>query len=460
MIEVVKDCDNTSTALVWFRRDFRINNNPALSYALENFETVIPTYIHQQEGEWAAGGSSRWWTHESLSQLELSLEKLGLNIHYFNGDAATIIPQIGRELNVSALCWNDVYEPDELALSLNVINALENIEIKNFNSHLFFDPGTLLNKQELPYRVFTPFWKTARARLENFGIAIANPIRVQVNDKQKIIFKNECSLNELNLLDENKWFLKLYQYWTPGEDSAKNALNIFINDLLADYNNSRDIPSVNGTSQLSAHLHFGEITPAQIFYRLQQHTFKQPVQAHLERFLTQLGWREFAHHILWHYPHTTNQCMNSKFSKLWPKKVDEKLFNAWKTGSTGVDIIDAGMKQLWETGLMHNRVRMITGSFLTKNLGIHWIHGAKWFWDTLIDADLANNTMGWQWVAGSGVDAAPYYRIFNPLTQTKRFDSELKYIRQWLPEDKLLVREPIVDIKISRENALARYENL
>ncbi|MBI3186865.1 MAG: deoxyribodipyrimidine photo-lyase, partial [Gammaproteobacteria bacterium] len=271
------------------------------------------------------------------------------------------------------------------------------------------------------------------------------------------------ALTDLQLNAGFNWHTKLHGYWQPGEGQAHQRLTEFLQHGLQDYDSHRDIPALDGTSALSAHLHFGEITVEQIYWQLQpalDAQFGENTRLSAERYLNQLIWREFAHHILWHFPHTANQPMNERYSSnFWHRPGDE--FTQWTRGKTGIPIIDAGMKQLWETGWMHNRVRMIVASFLTKNLGCHWLAGARWFWDTLIDADLANNSMGWQWVAGCGVDAAPYYRIFNPLTQTRRFDSELHYVHRWLPASSHSdYPPPMIDLDESRRHALQQYKDL
>lgn len=465
MLNTTKSHPLSDITIVWFRRDFRLSNNPALSYALENSKNVIPIYIHQNiESRWMPGAASRWWCHESLKKLSGELKKQGLTLHCFKGDAKEILASLVNESGTKVLCWNNLYEPDEVSLTNEIKETLSGIEIKDFDSHVLFTPGTLLNKQDKPYRVFTPFWKNARIKLEFNGVNPLNQIKfkkARVDNLKCKVYKNELSIEQLGLLDEHTWHNKLHNYWVPGELTANNILQEFIHNSITNYAKNRDIPGVAGTSRLSAHLHFGEITPAQIIYKLQQQEFKAGNQVDVERFITELGWREFAIHTLWHFPQTTNKAMNTKFDKLWPTKYDKKTFDAWTSGQTGYPIIDAGMRELRETGWMHNRVRMIVGSFLTKNLGIHWLHGAKWFWDNLIDADLASNTMGWQWVAGCGVDAAPYYRIFNPDTQAKRFDSNLFYINKWLSSEYMRnSNKPIINLKQSRAEALMRYKNL
>jgi deoxyribodipyrimidine photo-lyase len=457
-----KSVKKTNTTILWFRRDLRVTNNPALNYAIGRGGAIVAIYIESDadSGQWPKGAASRWWCHHSLLALAQSLSEQGIQLHYFRGDASRIIPALIKETVANAICWNRLYEPDELSLENRLMPRLGDVEVQRYDSHLLFRPGTILNQQEQPYRVFTPFWKTARTQLEVAGVDLAKTKKYKAITNSKPAFRSECSLDQLGLLDDNAWHEKLNKYWTPGEASAKKQINNFISHNIESYDQDRDIPGIEGTSRISPHLHFGEVTAAQIVYQLLSRDLLYKGSASVERYLTELGWREFAHHILWHFPDSTQKPMYKKFARLWPVKANRRLLQAWQTGQTGVPIVDAGMRELWQTGWMHNRVRMIVGSFLTKNLGIHWMHGVKWFWDTLVDADLANNTMGWQWVAGCGVDAAPYYRIFNPLTQAQRFDNDNGYINRWVKEVSQENYVPVIDVAGSRQAALERYNKL
>ena len=434
--------------LVWFRRDLRLDNNPALDFAIHSGQQVIVIYIENRKSsyQWSPGAASRWWCYESLRSLRDALAKQKLTLHLFCGNPVDTIQSLVKQTGVTTLCWNNLYDPEEVKLQNKVKNVIKDVEVKEFDSHCLFQPGSILNKQEKPYRVFTPFWKSARNIIEVSGVDISSFKKNKNVVEYKNNLKDEVSLDDLGLLDDFSWHRKLHNHWKPGEATAHDRLETFVESIVGGYDRSRDLPFIDGTSKLSPHLHFGEITPAQIIYRLQQYIFEQGDTASVERYMTEIGWREFAHHVLWHFPFTMDRPMNSRF---------EKLCN------TGVPIIDAGMRQLWETGWMHNRVRMIVGSFLTKNMNTHWLHGAKWFWDTLVDADLANNTLGWQWVAGCGVDAAPYYRVFNPFTQQKRFDPDLTYIKRWVHEyNEPAYAKPVVDLSESRSEALSRYKLL
>lgn len=457
---------NKNITLLWFRRDLRLRDNPALDWVCDNSDTILPVYIHEDKKHWPAGGASSWWLHNSLQQLEKQLAKVGLKLHFFSGDSRQVIEKLIAQHNVTDVVFNKIYEPGYLQRDAALKKRLtQTVRLHTFDSGLFFTPGEVLNNQQLPYRVFTPFYKKIRPLLESqfhqYGSVSTAASDESLQRLKSVVCSTDSDLGALNLLDDNGWHEKLNNYWQPGEQTTDNLIEKFIDVALDDYQQARDIPSVDGTSKLSAHLHFGEVTPQQIYADLwPQLQGEQGADAmrSAEVFIKQLAWREFAHHVLWHFPHTSDQPMNARFKDaFW--HYDEDTFTRWTRGETGVPIVDAGMKQLWETGWMHNRVRMITSSFLTKNLGIHWIYGARWFWDTLVDADLANNSMGWQWVAGCGVDAAPYYRVFNPLTQTRRFDEKLHYINRWLPEYIELDYSPaIIDLAESRQQALARYK--
>ena len=452
-----------ATSILWFRRDLRLHDNAALEWASDNSDTVIPVYIHSPEEEqpWAPGAASCWWLHHSLAALEKKLAASGLKLHFYSGDSVDVINRIIDESGADTLVYNRLYEQHLHSRDQRIEAILKaRVDVISFDSGLFFAPGTVLNNQQLPYRVFTPFYKKIRPILSTqYCEQTATSAGHGFNRANKVLPSGK-PLTSLNLLGEHDWHHKLLSYWQPGEEGAYQLLDRFLEEAVADYETGRDIPSHDSTSRLSPYLHFGEITPRQILaalWPLLAGELGAKVTNSAEVFLKQLVWREFAYNVLWHFPETATQPMDKRYSKtFWrSSKAD---YESWTKGETGVPIIDAGMKQLWQTGWMHNRVRMIVSSFLTKNLGIHWLQGARWFWDTLVDADLANNSLGWQWVAGCGVDAAPYYRVFNPMTQTKRFDSRLEYIDTWLPEHvDLDYPSPMVDLSSSREQALHRY---
>lgn len=457
-------------SILWFRRDLRLLDNAALDWVCANSTAIIPVYIHDdddsQAENWSTGAASRWWLHHSLKQLNEQLQSAGLGLQLYKGDSEEILAQIIDTYGASSLVFNRLYEPDAITRDKKVTkNFADKIDIKTFENNLFTVPGDILNNQHLPYRVYTPFYKKVRPLLDSQISSYSDQTQKSVVEHLKKLSlvrdNSSSSLEELKLLDDINWHSKLHNYWQPGELSTGKLLEKFIDNAVDSYSESRDFPGIDGTSSLSAHLHFGEITPQHIATALSPILNGDEGAAAMnsaEVYLKQLVWREFAHHVLWHFPHTANRPMNENYKEsFW--HYDDEEFHRWTRGETGVPIIDAGMKQLWETGWMHNRVRMIVSSFLTKNLGIHWIYGARWFWDTLVDADLANNSMGWQWVAGCGVDAAPYYRVFNPQRQAERFDSRFTYIDRWAPDHiELDYPQPMVDLADSREQALTRYK--
>lgn len=454
------------TCLLWFRRDLRLLDNPALNWATQNSKRIIALYINDPESDnqWRAGAASRWWLHHSLQHLQQQLKTHGIELQLLQGDTISTLERVLEQSDATQLVFNQLYEPYYRQQTALLVQRLRKrfagkVTLQAFDSGLFFKPGSVLNNQQLPYRVYTPFYKKLRPLLDQH-YSHYRIDRPHFNREKQPLLKQTLTLSQLALLDSYPWYEKLSSVWSPGEAGAHQALDAFLEQPVLHYQQQRDIPSINGTSRLSASLHFGEITPQQIFLSLQALLYEHESgidKSSIETFIKQLLWREFAHHVLWHFPHTQNQPMDSRYQNSFWKK-NEALLQQWQQGRTGIPVIDAGMQQLWQTGWMHNRVRMICSSFLTKNLGLHWLQGARWFWDTLLDADLANNSMGWQWVAGCGVDAAPYYRIFNPLTQSKRFDPENRYTQQWLdPATIKADTAPLVDLATSREAALQRF---
>jgi deoxyribodipyrimidine photo-lyase len=451
------------TSILWFRRDLRTHDNAALDWVCDNSEAVIPVYIHATEEEmpWAPGAASRWWLHHSLIALSRQLAANGLKLQFFSGSSEDVMQKIIAETGADSLVFNRLYEPHLSERDQAIESRLQDkVDVVSFDSGLFFSPGKILNNQQLPYRVFTPFYKKIRPQLSTACPANAESTSPLATLKSVKLSSGQ-TLESLDLLDDYPWHEKLGSHWHPGEDNAYDLLDTFIDEPVEHYDIERDIPAADTTSRLSPYLHFGEITPQQIYFSLLPLLEGERGAAaakSAEVFLKQLVWREFAHNVLWHFPETATRPMNPRYqASFW--RSDKVDFDAWTKGETGIAIVDAGMKQLWQTGWMHNRVRMIVSSFLTKNLGIHWLDGANWFWDTLVDADLANNSMGWQWVAGCGVDAAPYYRVFNPDTQTRRFDSQLRYIDTWAPgHAELDYPHPMVDLAVSRNDAIQRYK--
>lgn len=424
---------NLLTAIVWFRQDLRVEDNPALMAAVAGGKALIPLFIWspEEEGKWSPGGASRWWLHHSLLALNESLKEYGLSLIVRKGNTFDVLQDVIRSSQATAVYWNRRYEPFVIKRDASIKTKLksEGIIVESFKANVLFEPHEIFNKEKKPFRVFTPFWKTCLSKIENIESPLAFP---QKKIKPAIKIDSE-SLDSLGLLPKIHWDSGLQAQWKPGEKQAKAVLSQFIHQTIQDYQESRDRPDVDGVSQISPYLHFGEISPKMILSRLQK-TFQDPIRSlGSECYWRQIGWREFGYHLLYHFPQTPDQPLRKEFSA-FPWQANHTWLRAWQRGLTGYPIVDAGMRALWKTGWMHNRVRMVVGSFLVKDLLIPWQEGAKWFWDTLVDADLANNTLGWQWVAGCGADAAPFFRIFNPITQGEKFDPQGHYVRQWIPE--------------------------
>lgn len=463
--------------IVWFRQDLRCEDNPALTFAAEQGR-VIPVYIWSPEEEenWSLGAASRWWLHYSLISLQKEFQVYKIPFLLRKGDTKAVLEDLLKESEASMVVWNRRYEPMIQSRDEKINNWLnkKGIKTKTFNSALLFEPWMISNRQQKPFRVFTPFWKQC-LKMEELLVPLFPPSKILKNEKKLFSFP----VKDLHLLPKIPWDEGLEKTWIPGTRGAKRKLADFLSGPIVDYKKNRDYPGIVGTSFLSPYLHFGEISPKIIWNAIRKE-YRETEVANC--FLRQLGWREFAYHLLYHFPNTPQKPLKESFNKFdWEK--DEKKLRAWKTGTTGYPIVDAGMRQLWATGWMHNRVRMITGSFLVKDLLINWLEGARWFWDTLVDADLANNTLGWQWVAGCGADAAPYFRILNPITQGEKFDSAGVYVRKWVPEIASLPNEwlhkpwlapqnilqkagitlsktyplPIVDHELARKEALIRW---
>ena len=508
-------------AIILFRNDLRLADNPALHYAISQGKKILPVFIyedHFDNGNEAnferLGAATKLWLHYSLKSLSESISKYGSKLLILKGNQLEVLNALidKFENSISSVYWNRRYEPHHIKLDTELKEFLtheadENaeieargqyLEVKSFGGNLLIEPWELLNKQSKPYQVYTPFSKQYFHLFEGSMADRIRPLEYKLSadnflskeDISKIIenagngvelqsLESLCSIEDLNLRDrgeENKntkniipeqyhpWVDKMTKYIKAGETKAREALDEFIqtNSALS-YGEKRNSPFLKGTSQLSTNLHFGEISVRQVYAAINNLDSGKEIsenkaaigavdfplsKAKKYDYLKQLIWREFAHYLMYHFPHTVNQPLREEFKHFNWRSLDDiqagsenqnankltahQMLKKWQQGETGYPIVDAGMKELWETGWMHNRVRMIAASFLVKDLRIHWIEGAKWFWDTLFDADLANNTMGWQWVAGSGADAAPYFRIFNPTTPSERFDPDGVYIKRWL----------------------------
>ncbi|MEZ5542242.1 MAG: deoxyribodipyrimidine photo-lyase [Pseudomonadota bacterium] len=423
-------------AIVWFREDLRLHDNPALNHACTNYDGIIPCYLYQPEeaGAWREGAASRWWLHHSLAALDAGLRARGSNLLIRRGASSLdCLRDLARETRATAVFWNRLYTPHATARDRHIKARLREagLTVSSFRGSLLFEPHEVLKQDASPYRVFTAWWRRCQA-LGLYQPEVTAPAVVSTPAGL-----TGAALEALDLLPRLRWDTGLHECWTPGETAAHDRLDRFLEDAVAEYAHLRDYPATAGTSRLSPHLHFGELSPRSLVNRALQLTADPGCTAlrpALDRLLTEVGWRDFAAHVLHHFPDTTDTALDPRFRRFpWRRDYHADL-GRWQQGMTGIPVIDAGMRELWHCGWMHNRVRMLVASFLTKNLLIPWQEGARWFWDTLVDADLASNTLGWQWVAGCGTDAAPYFRIFNPVTQGKKFDPAGEYVRRWIPE--------------------------
>ncbi len=419
--------------IVWFRNDLRLADQRALAAAIATEAPVLPVYIHDAKaaGPWAPGGASLWWLHHSLASLARSLGERGAPLVLRQGNTEDVLSALAKDSGAAAIYFSRAYEPWARAQEERVKHRFSGtLELKRFAGAMLREPEEVRTKSGEPFKVYTPFWR-ALVALGPPSAPVAAPKSIQPVAK-KIESDN---LESWKLLPTKPdWAAGMRETWQPGEEGAKARLDAFLKSSLAGYAETRNLPAVDGTSRLSPHLHFGEISPRVCWHRATAAKEKANAgDAALETFLKELVWREFSYHLLVHWPDLPDKPFRPEFSG-FPWKKSAANLAAWQRGRTGYPIVDAGMRQLWHTGWMHNRVRMIVASFLVKHLLIPWQAGEEWFWDTLVDADLASNAASWQWVAGSGADAAPYFRIFNPITQGEKFDAEAIYVRRWVPE--------------------------
>lgn len=420
--------------VMWFRQDLRLHDNPALSAAIANGETVIPLYILDDEnaGKWQMGGASRWWLHHSLQALDASLQAKGFGaLVLLKGDAEKELASFVKKNDITDVYWNRRYEPWAIARDTRIKKSLA-VETHSFAAYLLFEPWVIKNKTGGQYKVFTPFSRAVMAQAQD----ILPPDTKTHKASGKPHTVKGIKLTDLGLMPDIAWYTGMAAEWQPGEEGASERLDETVHKIAGHYKERRDFPAVDGVSRLSPHLHFGEMSPRQVWHAVSTESRRHghsKYSQNAEGFLRQLIWRDFSWHLLYHDPKFPDREWNPQFRK-FPWKKNAKFLRAWQRGQTGYPIVDAGMRQLWQTGWMHNRVRMIVGSFLVKNLLIDWRAGEEWFWDTLVDADLGNNAAGWQWIAGCGADAAPYFRIFNPILQSKKFDTDGDYIRAYVPE--------------------------
>ena len=466
------------TCIHWFRQDLRLHDNPALHAAIAT-GSVLPIYIRDTHnaGEHDLGSASKWWVHHSLQALDASL---GKTLSYYQGNPQDILCDLIARLGISTVTWSRCYEPWRLARDAQIKAALKaaGVTVISENSALLWEPWQVNKDDGTPYKVFTPFYRKGCLQAETPREPLVYP-----RDQAQYLKDEERAqtLESLRLLPTKSWQDNMASCWHIGEEGAQKAFKKFISIGLKQYKDGRNEPAEPYVSRLSPYLHFGEISPHEVW-----HTVRNLEQdRNTDHFCSELGWREFSHNLLYHNPALPRKNLQSKFDR-FPWNNTPAHLRAWQKGLTGVPMVDAGMRELWQTGYMHNRVRMIVGSYLVKNLRMHWVEGERWFWDCLVDADLANNSASWQWIAGCGADAAPYFRIFNPVTQGQKFDAKGHYVRQYLPElarlpDKFLFSPweapklvlqaagvtlgenypyPIVNLKESREEALAAFQGL
>lgn len=417
-----------NATILWFRNDLRLDDHDAVHAASISGGPVVPVFVHDagSEGHWAAGGASRWWLDRSLRSLDASLREIGSRLTVRTGDAAEAILEIVRETGARRLVASRRHEPFARRQERAVVRALGgDVELELFETSLLFSPEAVRTGGGDPYRVFTPFWRSCLRQAsipasKRAPAALAPPKR----------WPRSEAIDALGLRPTIRWDEGLEATWAPGAAGASARLAAFRGGAIGDYGEGRDRPAIVGTSMLSPHLHFGEISPRRIWNAVGG---VENADDDAAKFLAEIGWREFAHHVLAAFPETAEAPLRPEFSR-FPWRRDEEALEAWRRGATGYPLVDAGMRQLWRTGWMHNRVRMVVASFLVKHLLISWTEGARWFWDTLVDADLASNTLGWQWAGGCGADAAPYFRIFNPVLQGEKFDRAGEYTIRWVPE--------------------------
>lgn len=466
----------TKVAIHWFRQDLRLADNPSL-LAATTLGCTLPIYILDDvnSGEYSMGSASRWWLHHALNSLNSTI---GQALSVYKGDPLAIIEDLLQRYDVEAVFWNRCYEPWRVSRDTNIKTLLQakGIQVETYNASLLWEPWKIKKDDGSPYKVFTPFYRKGCLKAESPRVPMPKP-----ENANYLTDKAQVGIDGLDLLPKFNWDKKLAEHWEISEQGAKNRLQAFIASGLHAYKEGRNFPAKAFVSRLSPYLHFGQTSPNTLWYEVSQ----EGSDKNIDHFCSELGWREFSYSQLYHNPELPNKNLQSKFDN-FPWRQDKAALKAWQRGETGVPIVDAGMRQLWQTGYMHNRVRMIVGSFLVKNLLLDWRHGERWFFDKLVDADLASNSASWQWVAGCGADAAPYFRVFNPITQGHKFDPDGEYVRKFVPElAKLpnnyifnpweapsgILKEcgielgstypaPIVDIKKSRDVALQAFQSL
>ena len=473
-----------TTTIYLFRNDLRLADLPGLAAAAAN-GPVLPVYILDDDaaGDRAHGGASRWWLHHSLRALAADIAAGGGQLVLRRGDTASCLQELVTASGAGAIHFSRSYSPWERALETKLRQQFDGrVHLKRFPGVLLHEPENIANQAGEPFKVFTPFWRHCR-RQNGPGLPLRTPSGITWCKPQS----SSDSLEDWALLPRNPdWAAHWPTLWTPGTAGARHALEQFLRHRLQRYASGRDHPAENATSRLSPHLRFGEISPREIWHKARELAARNPQQQdQVDKFLSELGWREFSYHLLYHFPSIPEKPFKEQFSD-FPWLGNQAQLRAWQRGQTGYPVVDAGVRELWHTGYMHNRIRMVTASFLSKHLLTHWRAGERWFWDTLVDADPASNTCSWQWVAGSGADAAPYFRIFNPVIQGEKFDADGAYVRHWVPEiarlpDRWLHRpweatdevlsaagvvlgdnypRPLVDHRQAREASMSAYQQI
>lgn len=465
-------------AIHWFRQDLRLDDNPSLTAASHDADKILPIYILDDDnsGNYAMGAASRVWLYHSLKALNQSL---GECLSVYKGNPIDILHRLINAHNVTEIHWNRCYEPWRMKRDEAIKSALKErgVRVESHNGSLLWEPWTICKNDGTPYKVFTPFYRK--------GCLAASPPHSPLRPPELASIVKPCddkiAIDNLGLLPRIRWDKTMIGHWTIGETGAQQCLTDFITHGIQNYKEGRDIPAQKYVSRLSPYLHFGEISPHRVWHAITGLGDNK----NTDHFCSELGWREFSYNLLYHNNDLPHSNLQTRFDA-FPWDDNPQVLDAWQQGQTGIPMVDAGMRELWQTGYMHNRVRMIVGSFLVKNLLTDWRHGERWFWDCLFDADLANNSASWQWIAGCGADAAPYFRIFNPVTQGQKFDPQGAYVRRFIPElqdmpDKYIhapweappsvldaakvllghtYPRPIVDLAESRARALAAFQSL
>lgn len=464
----------------WFRQDLRLADNPGLSAACAD-GAVLPVYILDDEnaGVDAMGAASRFWLHHSLTALN---DSLGGGLCVLQGDAKELLPDLVSEVGANAVHWNRCYEPWQMTRDAVIKDRLRaaGVRVTSHNASLLWEPWDIQKDDGTPYKVFTPFYRRGclKAPYPRQPLPLPDALSLAVHE-------SELDIAALNLLPKIRWDRQMETCWQIGEAGARDRLFAFLDNGLAGYKAGRDFPARPNVSRLSPHLHWGEISPHQVWHAVVDLIDRGDFDKDADKFLCEIGWREFSYSLLYYNPELKRKNLQSRFDH-FPWQDNKAALKAWQTGRTGYPIVDAAMRELWQTGYMHNRLRMVVGSFLVKNLRLHWHHGEAWFWNCLVDADYASNSASWQWIAGCGADAAPYFRVFNPVTQGKKFDGGGDYTRHYLPELTRLPDEylfcpweapsdvlaeagvilgdtypkPIVDVRLSRVAALDAFATL